>query len=165
LVQAGGDEDSPGWMTRLVRALPDRPPSRPVGLAATLAIFAAAWAARAALDDALPPGFPYVTFFPAVVLTAFFFGVRFGALSALLCGVVAWYQFIPPEGTFKLAGTEVALGLYVFVVATDLALIHGLQVANRQLGRERRISAELAEAKQAMVDALRESEVKTRLAI
>ena len=59
-------------------------------LAGTLAIFAAAWAARVLLDPMLPSGFPYVTFFPAVILTAFLFGLRAGLLSALLCGGVAW---------------------------------------------------------------------------
>lgn len=141
------------------------------GLAGTLAIFGVAWAARVLINDALPTGFPYVTFFPAVILTSFLFGVRFGGLSALLCGLVAWYYFIPPYHSFSLAGAEVALGLYVFVVATDLALIHGLQAANRQLREERQLGLDLAAAKEAAVvelrqalDALRESDVKTQLA-
>lgn len=148
------------------------------GLVGTLAIFGLAWAARVLVNDALPSGFPYVTFFPAIILTAFLFGVRFGSLSALLCGLVAWYYFIPPFRSFSLEGAEVALGLYVFVVATDLLLIHGLQAANRQLREERQISLDLAAAKEAAVeelqeragelrqavDALYESDVKTHLA-
>lgn len=152
-----------GWMSSLL---------------ATLAIFGLAWAARILVDDALPPGFPYLTFFPAVVITAFLFGVRLGSLSALLCGLVAWYYFIPPFNQFKLAGTEAAVGLYLFVVATDLALIHGMRTANAQLRRERQTSLDLAAANERAVhaleeraselrqavDALRESEVKTLLA-
>lgn len=151
---------------------------RIAGLLGTLAIFGVAWLARLFLNDSLPSGFPYVTFFPAVILTAFLFGVRFGIFSAVLCGVVAWYYFIPPIHTFELAGAEVALGLYVFVVATDLALIHGLQGANRKLREERQLSLELAAAKDRAVDelqeqaaqlkqalgALRDSELKTQLA-
>ncbi|MFO6448383.1 HWE histidine kinase domain-containing protein [Erythrobacter sp. NE805] len=170
--------ETSGAITRLVEALPSTRHSGIVGLAATLGIFGLAWAARALLDSSLPPGFPYLTFFPAVVITAFFFGVRLGSLSALLCGLVAWYYFVPPIRSFTLEGAEVALGLYAFVVITDLVLIHGLQVANRQLRRERQISAELALAKEQIVeelerraaerkaalDALRESEVKTLLA-
>lgn len=142
-----------------------------VGFVGTLAIFGLAWLGRIAVNDLLPPGFPYVTFFPAVVLTAFLFGVRFGSLSALLCGLVAWYYFVPPIHSFAIAGAEVALGLYVFVVATDLALIYGMQAANRRLRRERQISLDLAAEKQRAaeelaeaVEALRESEVKTNLA-
>ena len=140
-------------------------------LSGTLAIFAAAWAARALLDPLLPPGFPFLTFFPAVILTAFLFGLRAGLLSALLCGVVAWYYFIPPLHSFRIAGAEVALGLYVFVVATDLALLHGMRVANRLLREQRQTSLDLAAAKEQQAEALRraiaalrESEVKTQLA-
>ena len=68
-----------------------------VGFVGTLAIFGLAWLGRVAVNDLLPPGFPYVTFFPAVVLTAFLFGVRFGSLSALLCGLVAWYYSSHPS--------------------------------------------------------------------
>jgi len=142
-----------------------------VSLAGTLTIFGLAWLGRVLVNDLLPPGFPYVTFFPAVVLSAFLFGVRFGSLSAVLCGLVAWYYFVPPIHSFVIAGAEVALGLYVFVVATDLALIYGMQAANRQLRRERQISLDLAAEKERAaeelrraVEALRESEVKTHLA-
>ncbi|WP_073973506.1 HWE histidine kinase domain-containing protein [Erythrobacter donghaensis] len=140
-------------------------------LAGTLAIFAAAWAARVLLDPMLPSGFPYVTFFPAVILTAFLFGLRAGLLSALLCGGVAWYFFIPPLNSFSIAGAEVAIGLYVFVVGTDLVLLHGMRAANRQLRLERQNSLDLAAAKEQQAEelrraiaAVRDSEVKTQLA-
>jgi two-component sensor histidine kinase len=171
----------PGSSSRFMRFIDGLPFTRlgwGFGLVATFAVVGVAWLSRIALDNALPPGFPYLTFFPAVILTAFLFGVRLGSLSALLCGLLAWYYFIPPARSFELAGKEVALGLYLFVVATDLALIHGMQVANRQLRRQREISRELASAEEQMVealqqqvterkqavDALRESEVKTHLA-
>jgi len=166
--------DEVPWVTR-VFALSFGPVA---SIAGTIGIFVAAWAARALLDPMLPPGFPFLTFFPAVVLTAFLFGLRAGILSAILCGAVAWYFFIPPVHSLRLEGAEVALGLYVFVVATDLALLHGMRVANLRLREERRIGLELAAAKEraaqaleeraaelhAAFDALRESEVKTHLA-
>lgn len=177
MVEPTLEKESASRLSRWVEDLPARRPAPALGLAATLAIVGLAWGARVIVDPALPPGFPYVTFFPAVVLTAFLFGVRLGSLSALLCGVIAWYYFVPPVRSFQIAGSEVALGLYLFVVGTDLALIYGMQVANRQLRRERQLSRDLALAKaeaaeelqqrdaerREAMDALRESEVKTQL--
>ncbi len=165
-------------LTRWIGGFPTRWVGAAFGLAGTLVIVGIAWLSRAALDSALPTGFPFLTFFPAVVLTAFVFGVRLGGLSALLCGLLAWYYFIPPARTFEIVGNEVAMGLYLFVVATNLALIYGMQAANRQLHSEREICRDLASAKEQMVEelqqqvterrqaaaALRESEVKTHLA-
>lgn len=178
MTDAHGGSRASARLTRWIEALPLTGVSSTVRLAITIGLVAVAWAARALIDDALPPGFPYVTFFPAVVLTAFVFGVRMGTLSALLCLIISWYYFVPPLYSFRIAGAEVALGLYIFIVATDLALIHGMQVANQQLLRERQISRDLAAANQQVVDelqrrdaerlqaieALRESEVKTHLA-
>lgn len=120
--------------------------NRPImGSLATIAIVALAWAARMIADPWLPPGFPYVTFFPAVIVTSFLFGIRLGSVSAILCGLLAWYFFIPPHRSFALTGaTSFALVFYLFVVATDFALVHWMQTANRQLARERELSQSLA---------------------
>lgn len=163
-----------GWIMRLPLAA-----QNPfLQLACTLAIFAAAWFLRVATAPILPPGFPYVTFFPAVIITSFLFGVRFGLISALLCGAVAYYYFLTPAYSFSIAGKQVALGFYVFVVATDLLLVHGMQVANQQLIKERELNLNLANTKAELVleleqrvaerkhaiDELRESEIKIHLA-
>jgi two-component sensor histidine kinase len=162
------------WIERL--PLADQSPI--LRLACTLAIFASAWLLRVVTDPVLPSGFPYVTFFPAVIITSFLFGVRLGFLSGLLCGLVAWYYFIAPLNSFQLDGSRVALGFYVFVVATDLLLVHGMQTANKQLVLEREANRELANAKAVIVmeleqrieerkqavGSLRESETKTQLA-
>ncbi len=100
-------------------------------------------------DPLLPPGFPYVTFFPAVIVTSFLFGVRLGSVSALLCGLLAWYFFIPPSRGFVLThGAGFALAFYVFVVATDLALVHWMQVANHHLAQEREVNRMLADTRE-----------------
>lgn len=124
--------------------------NRPViGSAATLIITVAALLLRIVADPLLPPGYPYVTFFPAVIVTSFLFGVRLGSVSALLCGLLAWYFFIPPAHGFALtSGAGFALAFYVFVVATDLALVHWMQAANRQLAHERGTSRQLAETRE-----------------
>jgi len=130
---------------RWIERLPIAGERSVVGIVATIAIAGAAWLLRTVADPLLPPGFPYVTFFPAVIVTSFLFGVRLGSVSALLCGLIAWYFFIPPARGFVLThGAGFALAFYVFVVATDLALVHWMQVANRRLGRERETNRMLA---------------------
>ncbi|WP_420137520.1 sensor histidine kinase [Sphingomonas sp.] len=116
-----------------------------LGLAATIVIVAIAWVVRTIASPSLPPGFPYVTFFPAVIITSFLFGIRLGTVAAAACGLLAWYFFIPPYHSFALSGaTGFALAFYLFVVATDLALVHWMQTANGQLARERELSQSLA---------------------
>lgn len=129
---------------------------RPVlGVSITLILVAGAFVLRWFADPFLPSGFPYVTFFPAVIVSSFLFGVRLGALSALLCGLLAWYYFIPEYRSFDVAGPGVlALLFYVFVVVTDIALVHWMQRANRNLARERELSRTLAETRELLFSEL-----------
>ena len=135
------------------------------GLACTLAIVATAWLLRIATDTLLPSGYPYITFFPAVIITSFLFGVRLGSLSAVLCGLIAWYYFVGPGETFSTDGVKVALAFYVFVVGTDLLLVHGMQSANKQLIKEREISLDLAKAKARILDDLERGMAEKKQAI
>lgn len=131
--------------TRWIEQLPIARGRPILGTVATAAIVALAWLVRTAVDPLLPSGFPYVTFFPAVIVTSFLFGVRLGSAAALVCGLLAWYFFLPPaRGLVLTHGTGFALAFYVFVVATDLALVHWMQAANGQLTRERELSRSLA---------------------
>jgi len=133
------------WIEQLPVAR-DRPY---LGVIAMLAIVGAAWVLRTMADPLLPSGFPYVTFFPAVIITCFLFGAPIGSAAALLCGLLAWYFFIPPTHTFMLTqGAGFALGFYLFVVATDLALVHWMQAANRQLATEREVNRTLADTRE-----------------
>lgn len=101
---------------------------------------------RIAVDFWLPTGFPYVSFFPAVILAAFFFGVGPGIFAAVLCGLFAWYFFIPTSYPFELnPAIAVALALYIFVVATQIALVHWMQRANFKLAVEREKSKAMAD--------------------
>jgi two-component system, sensor histidine kinase PdtaS len=117
-----------------------------VACGAALLLSAVAAAVRLLLDDIFPPGFPFVTFFPAVILSSFLFGSRAGIVAALACGLTAWYLFIPPLMSFRLVGgTWLALVFYAAVAGLDIALIHWLQRANRHLEQERERSRALAE--------------------
>lgn len=118
-------------------------------------LWAAALALRFLADPFLPTGFPYVTFFPAVVLAGLLGGLGAGVACALLSGVSAWYFFMPPHWGFAVNGvTMVALAFYVFVVAVDLLLIQLLYRAldetlaerallERALDRQRTLFSEL----------------------
>lgn len=110
---------------------------------------------RFAFDDALPPGFPYLTFFPAVVLTAFFFGLRPGIVCAALSGLAAWYVFIPPFYSFEMSPpTAIALAFYVFIVAVDIALIHIMHLAAARLREDAEETALLYEQQRTMFQEL-----------
>ncbi len=113
-----------------------------------LAMTAIALIVRMALNDWFPPGFPYLTFFPAVVVTAYFVGLGPAVLCAVLSGLAAWYFFIPPFNGFHITfATSVALGFYAFVVAIDIFFVDGMAVNVRKLEAERRRYAELAESR------------------
>lgn len=117
-----------------------------IGYAVAILLSAFATWLRMEIADWLPPGFPYLTFFPAVIITAFFFGLRPGILAAVLGFLAAWYWFIPPAGSFNLDfNTVVALAFYVFIVTVDVMLVHWMQSANCDLLIERRRTLELAE--------------------
>jgi two-component sensor histidine kinase len=106
--------------------------------------FLLALAARLALDGALPPGFPFLTFFPAVILTTFVGGIRPGIACAVVSGLAAWYWFIPPFNSFAVSGaTALALVFYAFIVGIDIVLIHLMNRAVSRLEDEQELTADL----------------------
>jgi len=118
---------------RILEQLPLLQERRTLAYMMALLLSALAWWIRWELDPAFPPGFPYLTFFPAVIVTSFLFGRGPGLLSAVVCGLLAWYFFIPPIYSFDFTGrTLVALGFYAAVVAVDISLIHAMQHANQR---------------------------------
>lgn len=103
---------------------------------------------RWAIDAQLPPGFPYITFFPAVILTAFLFGLGPGVVAATLSGLASWYWFIPPEGFGIAYNSAVALSFFVLIVTVDILLVHWMQHANRRLAAERHRTSALADTRE-----------------
>jgi two-component sensor histidine kinase len=122
-----------------------------LALATTLVLVLASLLVRLAVDHVLPAGFPFVTFFPAVVISAFLFGVRNGTIAAVLCAVAAWWFFIAPATHYAInAGGVAALALYVFVVATELAIVGWMQRAHAELVVERARCEALAQSRELM---------------
>lgn len=101
---------------------------------------------RSASDSILPPGFPFLTFFPVVILSTFIAGRGPGVLCAVLSGLAAWYWFIPPFNSFHADRPVLtALTFYAFVVAVDIALIDGLLRRQQQLVDNQRQLADMAD--------------------
>lgn len=120
-----------------------------VAVAITIALWLSSWWLRVAVDAQLPPGFPFVTFFPVVIVSSFLFGARIGTLAAILCGLTAWHQFTPPMGSWTLnKGGIVAMTFYAVITATEILLVHWMQRANRRLAAERRANAQLAHTRE-----------------
>ncbi|KRB83111.1 histidine kinase [Sphingomonas sp. Root710] len=112
----------------------------------TLLICGIAFVVRLLAAPVLPSGFPFVCFFPAVILSTFLFGPRPGTMAAMLCGLVAWYCFIPPFFALKMSGGIMfALGFYAVVVIIDILLVDWMQRTTRRLAEERGRSERLAE--------------------
>ena len=116
------------------------------GLALGLAVLAVLL--RFALNPVFPPGFPYVTFFPAIVVAVYLGGLGPGILCATLSGVAAWYFFIPPTFAFSFdVSVLFALAFFVFVVAVDIFFIDGMGRALDQLEGERERYRALADSR------------------
>ncbi len=110
---------------------------------------------RFAFDDNLPPGLPFITFFPAVLLTAVFAGIPAGIAAAVLGGLAAWYFFMPPRGSLVLdANSAVAMSFYAIIVGTELLMIAATVHALRRLRAEQKRSHDLARSRELMFNEL-----------
>jgi len=117
------------------------------GYLLAIAAFGVAFGFRYGLAPWFPPGFPYLTFFPAVVLVAYFAGLRPAILTATLSALASWWFWIGPTGFDLSVATAVALGFYAFVVAVDVFFIVGMDGATRRLAVEVERSAALAQSR------------------
>ncbi|AXU20009.1 ATPase [Novosphingobium sp. THN1] len=116
------------------------------GYAVAIGLAIIATILRQAADNLLPPGFPFLTFFPAVIVTAFVAGRGPGALCGVLSLLSSWYFFIPPANTFVLsAPVATALLFFAAVVIVDVLLIDGLQQRQEKLVESQRQLAAMAD--------------------
>lgn len=99
------------------------------GYAAGLAAVALALALRLLLDGLLETGFPFLTFFPAVVVITFVCGLWAGVLVAVLSTLLCWFVFLEPSLTPRPAASSVlAIGFFISIAAIDIGLIHTMHV-------------------------------------
>ena len=89
----------------------------------SLAAFITALALRFSLDAEIPR-FPFITFIPAVILSAFLAGSRAGVLCGSLSVLAAWYWFVDPIVPFSTnLNAGVGLGLFIFIIVIDISII------------------------------------------
>jgi two-component sensor histidine kinase len=120
-----------------------------------LSTFLAAFGLRFSLDPVLPPGYPFLTFFPAVLLSAFFGGLYPSILCAGLSFFAAWYFFIPPFGSLTVDfNAAVALGFFLAIVAADIVVIHLMNRTMERLGEEQLTTSRLLENQETMFSEL-----------
>jgi two-component sensor histidine kinase len=106
---------------------------------------------RFAIGDGLV-GYPFITFVPVVVLTAFLGGTAAGALCGVFSGLAAWYFFVAPENSFALEWPVgyIAMGFYAFSVGLNLCLIHVMVRALERLQTARARADRLVERQRTM---------------
>src|SRR5215218_2244052 len=111
-------------MERLV-GIADRTRAWPLWarLGAAALLLPAALAARFALVGP-EPGYPYLTFFAAVLLSAVLFGRRVGLLATAAATALAVWFFVPPAGGLGVADPRDAWAALAFA-ATGLAFVAG----------------------------------------
>lgn len=120
------------------------------GAAIGLALLSLGLAVRIWLRHDLAP-FPFLTFFPAIILTAMFGGARPAALVTALSALASWYLFMGPEGGWHFRPQEaVGLAFYLLVAAIDIALIEMLQRVVLRLKDQRAQAARLLLTREAM---------------
>lgn len=126
-----------------------------IGFALGTLTFIVATLFRFWIDRHLPPGFPFLTFFPAVIVTSYIAGWKPAILTAGLSTLAAWYWFTPPYGSFHLEGaTGLAIGFFAAVVSAIIFVVHQMQDALIRLAQERQQSQRLYELQAAMFQEL-----------
>ncbi len=118
----------------------------------TTVIVLLAWAARFALDPYLA-GFPYITFYLAIMAAALIFDRGSGFYATVLSGILGFYFFVEPRYSFSIhdSGTAIGMTLFLLTSGTTAIIIEALHVSNYKLLRT------LAE-RQAALEQARQSE-------
>jgi PAS domain S-box-containing protein len=103
-----------------------------IGYIGAIALVGAAVAARFALLP-VDGGLVFNTLYPAVILSALFFGVGPGLLATVLSATCADYYFLPPFMTFSLErGYVVSIVFYLATCGLTCFLVHRLRHSVRR---------------------------------
>jgi signal transduction histidine kinase/CheY-like chemotaxis protein len=108
--------------------------SRPLlGHALAVAFSLIGLGVRYGIGDVLT-GFPFVVFFPAVILAAYLGGLWPGVTAGVLCGLLSDYFFLAPIHSLALSWPTgvIAMGFYVCTVVTIVTLMTAMISAQAQ---------------------------------
>lgn len=126
-----------------------------VGYAAAVLACVLGLGLRYLVGAPLGHGYPFITFFPIVLIVAFLFGLAPGVLAGALSWLTVRYFILQPDHSFQLnTAAVVSLLLYGLIVAVQLAVIHFFQQANRALRRQRELSQRRSEQREVMFQEL-----------
>ncbi|MEH0196495.1 DUF4118 domain-containing protein [Caulobacter sp. CCNWLY153] len=79
------------------------------------AVVLAFFALRSAFSPLLG-GYPFLLFFPAIILTSMLIDRGTGIFSVILSALLAWYFFVPPLRSFALPSVQGAIPLLLYVI-------------------------------------------------
>ncbi|WP_129649358.1 response regulator [Peristeroidobacter agariperforans] len=90
-------------------------------------------------------GFPFITFFVAIVLTAFIFGWRAGALAGVIGAVISGYFLLPPGWALTGNGLSnwIGMGFYVALVSVILLLTAAMHRGFAEYAQDDRLRRQL----------------------
>jgi len=90
-------------------------------------------------------GFPFITFFAAIVLTAFVFGWRAGALAGMLGAFLSGYFLLPPDWSLANHGVSnwIGMSFYVVLVAVILLLTAAMHRGFAEYAQDDRLRQQL----------------------
>ncbi len=101
---------------------------------------------RLALLPTMSSGYPLLTFYPSILLSAYLFGARPALLSTVVGLVVAWLFFVTPDNSYVFGVVApVAAAFYLLIAVLAIGLMHTMQLANARLAAERDNSVRLIE--------------------
>src|SRR5690349_18000825 len=79
---------------------------------------------RWTVADYAMEGIPFITYYPAIIITTLLGGFWPGVLATVASALIAWFVFIPPAFTFALdAHQAISLGLFLFIAAINVVLV------------------------------------------
>lgn len=108
-----------------------------IRIACTVAVAALALLLRQVADPYLPAGYPFLTFFLAILLSAALFGGVAGLVATALSAALASWFYLAPLGTLSVDGRHhlLALALFVVIGATMTIIIEALHRSTERLRR------------------------------
>jgi len=75
---------------------------------------------RYALGLVAPNALTFAAFYPVITLSALLWGLGPSVFAVGFSAVVAWYAFLPPQGSFAIRDLDTAISLFLFVSSGGL---------------------------------------------